>query len=192
MNANALVGSYWLLSVLPIGFTAFVLFFLCIGILHLGRDHFEGLAYNLALSSEIGDAALISCLLIGINILQRPGAVSGGEWCTSIPFQVFSAVVSVFAIFIADALTMETLQGRPFHTMDKWHNRVIVPLLVYLILTLLPVILKHGTRTDIVLASVLLALWCEMLVVDITGDRLDQRLWFERHGITLPGPRRAP
>lgn len=71
MRAFELVGTYEILGNLPLWFLAPILCFLCIGILHVGREMFEGFAYNISRASQYGDGGLIVCILIGATVVKR-------------------------------------------------------------------------------------------------------------------------
>jgi hypothetical protein len=92
---SSLVGIYWLLNQLPIWVTVFILLTLCINILFPGRGKFEGLAYNISYASQLGDAALIICILIGATVLQREQFVPERMW--EVSSQVFIGVESLLA-----------------------------------------------------------------------------------------------
>ena len=61
---RSLVGTYYILAISPVWFTALVLWFLTIGILHPIRQKFEGLSYNISYASELGAMLLIGIILV--------------------------------------------------------------------------------------------------------------------------------
>jgi hypothetical protein len=175
-------GSYALLKALPLGLTAAVLFFLCIGILHIGRERSEGLPYNVAWSSEIGDPFLICYVLTGIAILQRPGTVLG-NW--QVTFQFWAAILGAISAVAAQAMAVRGLARGP-KLMDAYHNFVIVPLLVFLIISFLPVIWFSGTWMERQMTCGLVFIWAGLVLYDIANYRLDQRSWLMANGVPFP------
>ena len=175
-------GSYALLKALPLGLTAAVLFFLCIGILHIGRERSEGLPYNVAWSSEIGDAFIICYVLTGIVILQRPGTVLGDFQAL---FQFWAAVLGITSALAAQAMAVRGLAQGP-RLMDTYHNFVIVPLLVFLVILFLPVIWFFGTRMERQTACGLVFVWVALILYDAMNGRLDQRSWLMANGVPFP------
>lgn len=165
-----------LLAVMPIWFTFAVVFFLCIGILPLGRRYFEGFPYNIALSSAYGDVALIVCVMIGTTVLQRAGAP---EWLHR--YQLAIGVVSV-GVGIFDA-TVIAGGFRKNTVIDNYHNVVVVPLLLYLVLfTELPIVFDRGKLAEFSGFLICGGIWVATLVYDWTEGRLQQTKWLQEQG----------
>lgn len=166
-----------LLAAMPIWFTFAVLFFLCIGILPLGRRYFERFPYNIALSSAYGIVALIVCVMIGVTVLQRAGAP---EWLYR--YQFVSALLSIgMGIFsltvIAGGIKRNTV-------MDTYHNLVVVPILVYLVLfTAVPLIVTNGSTNE-KLALILFEgfVFGMTFIYDFFDGRLRQTKWLRERG----------
>ena len=167
---NELVGSYWILTALPIWATAFLLYVLTIGVLFVLRDKCEGLFYNTSYAAMLGDGALIVAVLMSAGILQRVGD------SLSLPGQFEGKGIHIFAACFGLFLgIMWFALDSPQQWGDRYHHLVIAPLLCYLGITLLPVIFKNGTRVEVVSTICLIAIWAVLVVYDAKTHRLDQR-----------------
>jgi hypothetical protein len=151
-----------------------VLYFFCIGILHIGRWAFEGHAYNTSFASEYGDIALITVVLIGVTVLRFQSHITGV--LENLDFQVILAGVCL----IAGLASNYYLNAK--EVMDIYHNMVVFPLLAYLVLTTVPVIFKYGTTLEKTAIVVLIVIWALLGVIDIATGRLGQRNWLHNHG----------
>ncbi|MBI3305285.1 hypothetical protein HYZ80_03125 [Candidatus Parcubacteria bacterium] len=160
-----------LLAAMPIWLTFAVLFFLCIGILPLGRRYFEGFPYNIALSNAYGDVALIVCVMIGVTVLQREGAP---EWLRRNQLAIGWASVAVGvldATVIASGIWRNTLT-------DTYHNLVVVSLLVYLVpLTALPVVFVSGAFYERAAFLFFGLVFAATFAYDWRTGRLQQTKW---------------
>jgi hypothetical protein len=169
------VGSHQALLVLPIWATAAILYVVTIGVLYILRDRFEGLPYNVAYSSQVGDMFLICVVLIACTILQRGGEYPPA-WMLSTDYHSLAAVVGV-----SIGITWWRIE-RPPHWGDIYHHLVVAPLFAYLAITLLPVIFKNGTREEVFATLGFALLWARLVVFDAKYKRLNQREWLLRHG----------
>ena len=169
------VLSYAVLGMMPIGFAAFVLWFLVVGVLHIGREHYEGLAYNVSRASEYGDSALVGCILIGLEVLKRNGApdlmnsnMYGWIWCA---IAVATAVVWELSVLKQNGWRfVETV-------MDTYHNLFVVPVLVYLLGTMVPITFRRGTMGEMILTCLMAALLPVLVISDARQGRLQQCKW---------------
>lgn len=167
-----------LLTLTPVWLSFSILFFLCIGILPVGRMFFEGMPYNIALSSAYGDVALIACVMIGIGVLQREGVPT---WLSQLqlPISAVSIGAAIFdAMVIAGGVRRNTV-------MDNYHNFVVVALLVYLVpFTSLPLVWADGTRAEKYGAVILCLVFALTLVYDIVTGRVHQLEWLRNNSVT--------
>lgn len=167
-----------LLAVTPIWFIFAVLFFLCIGILPIGRRYFEGFPYNISIASAYGDVALIICVSISATILQRQGAP---VWLYNyeIPAALLSIVIGIIdGVVIAGGPRRNT-------TMDNYHNFFIVPLLVYLVIFIgIPIIIEHATLLEWLSFCLLIFIWVKLMVYDFFEGRLQQCKYLKSHQVT--------
>ena len=170
MNAN-LVGSYWVLTTWPIWAIALVLYIATMGVIFFLRDRCEGMFYNTSNSAMIGDAALLAIVLMAAEILKQGPELHWILRCWQ--FHATSFVVGGVAGFI---FLLKTL---PEELADAYHNFVIVGLLVYLGITLLPVIFVCGLPAEITATAFLIALWVALVSHDAKTKRLDQRKYFD-------------
>ncbi|MBU0999164.1 hypothetical protein KKG24_02550 [Patescibacteria group bacterium] len=166
------IGSYYVLSVLPIWVTALILYMVTQGVLFILRDRCEGLYYNTSYSAVLGDGALVVIVLMAAEILQRgaPWPVWGrGGFFESGFFHITTLCAGILLGTVWLAL------DRPPQWGDRYHHAVIAPLLTYLSTTLVPVIFLKGTGMEITATIFLILLWVGLVVYDVRTDRLDQR-----------------
>jgi hypothetical protein len=64
---------------------------------------------------------------------------------------------------------------------DNYHNLVVMGLLVYLLLSVAPVILWGGSVIGIGTVLLLLGCWAWLLWVDVKHGRLEQRKYMQEH-----------
>ena len=172
-----LPGVYCVLALLPIWETAAILFVMTQLAILVGRDIFEGLPYQVAYSAAVGDAGFVVSVLIAATILQRCQYVAVW-WPRTGKAQTLVLYASVVIGTVASMLTISSRSGR---TMDIYHDVVVVPLFLYLAITLLPVIFKNGKRVEIVATLCCILLWAILVVFDVMHDRMNQREWLGNH-----------
>lgn len=168
-------GALYLLAVTPLWVTVLVLYFATIGVLWLIRERFEGLGYNVALSSQLGDVFLIGVILIAVELLQlqtRTLLISGAAQM----FLVVVAIIFGLIWWIAD---------RPAQWADWYHHLVVAPLFVFLLVLSALVILWNGDTMRIAVAALLLVGWAGLVVYDFETGRIDQQAWLAKQGIVL-------
>ncbi|MFZ1019523.1 MAG: hypothetical protein WAN61_00830 [Minisyncoccia bacterium] len=176
-------GVYYVLATLPIWATAAILFTITMAAILVGRDIFEGLPYNVAYSAVIGDAGLVIGILIAATILQRGG--------TYIPQTLQSGTMQFFLLVCCFVLGITacslTLGSRSGQLMDIYHDVVIAPMILFLAVTLVPVIYYNGNETEKTALLCFVVLWAGLVAFDIKYKRMDQRSWLQNHGVTLKG-----
>jgi len=176
-----LIGSHYILSVLPIWATAAILFTITLAAILVGRDYFEGLPYNVAYSAVIGDAGLVIGVLIAATILQR-GEPYVPEWLQS---GTVHGVILLASVVLSVTICVLTLGSRSGQVMDIYHDVVIAPLILYFAITLVPVIYYNGTKAEKTALLCFIVLWAALVAFDIKYERMDQRTWLSLHGVTL-------
>jgi hypothetical protein len=177
---NHLAGSLYVLAKLPIWATAAI--FAAIGLAILvGRDIFEGLPYNVAYSAAIGDVALTIGVLIAATILQR-GGVRIPELLQKGEIHIMIAAASFGLGTIVCSATLNSRSGK---AMDVFHDLVIAPLFLYLAVTLMPIILINGRKTEIIATTCSVLLWLGLVGFDAKYNRLNQRQWLQNHDVVL-------
>lgn len=173
-----LVGVLRLLAILPLWLAPILLYVLSIGIIWFLRDYFEGFGYNTAFSSQIGDAFLMGCVLMGISFLREhrpvPAFLNDSLW------QIALAVVGGGVGFVWFAL------DRPPQWGDRYHHLVVAPMLVWLGVASAAIILKSGKVWEKAVALLFFFAWAGLVGYDANTGRLPQRHYLAEHGIVLP------
>jgi hypothetical protein len=170
-------GSHRVLSRLPIWASSIIFYAVTMGVVYVARDFFEGLPYQVAYSAQFGDAALAGAVLIAATILQRVGPLP--RWLSSRYFHGVAALVSVGL-----GSTWWSLD-RPAHWGDIYHHLIIAPLIIYLAITLLPVILINGRRVEKSSVLCFALFWASLVAFDLTHGRMNQREWLQAHGVSF-------
>src|SRR3989338_2045380 len=117
-----------------------ILFFLCIGVLPIGRLLIEGMSYNISYASAYGDIALILMALIAKEVFSSD-LVAG--WLSSHSYQEVTFWICACVGIVSCVVAVKT--GRGWGTfMDFYHNIIIVPLLLYTLTTAIPLIFVGG------------------------------------------------
>jgi hypothetical protein len=169
------VGSHYVLSVLPVWASALIFYGVTMGVIYVTRDIFEGLPYQVAYSAQFGDTALAGAVLIAATILQRGHSLP--VWLSNGYFHLLAAVIGVSVGIAWWSL------DRPSHWADSYHHLFIAPLIVYLAITLVPVVLLNGTKVEKYFVVCFAVLWATLVVYDIKHDRTNQRQWLQDRGI---------
>ena len=173
-------GSHKFLKMTGQWLVFFLLDFFCIEIISIGREFFEELYYNVSLSSQIGDRALIAYILIASDVLKKQQIRS--NWIESKIFHIFCIVLSIGVGITIEGRSLVQL-GKIGEIMDAYHGSVVVSIFLYFILTTTPVIFVYGTKTQKVAAVFLLLTWLGTLAIDLFTGRLQQREWLQQHGV---------
>jgi hypothetical protein len=169
---NDLVGIHYILAALPIWATAMLLYIITMGVLFVLRDRSEGFFYNTSYSAMLGDAGLLAVVLMAAGVLQRGGQPP--SWLQDGGYQAFAGLAGL--VFGVVWLVLDF----PRQWGDRYHHMVIAPLLCYLGITLLPVIFKNGTKTEIASTISMIALFAGLVVYDARTKRLDQRRYIAK------------
>jgi hypothetical protein len=114
-----------ILATVPIWIQAPIYFLLSIGIIWMLRDAQEGIAYNAARSSQLGDAALLTIVLMAISMLQDGRPVPP-------PLNLACMQTMVFVIAVAVGLLWYFWLDPTVRWGDRYHHLVVAPMLVYL------------------------------------------------------------
>jgi hypothetical protein len=174
---ESLFGSHLLLAKLPLLWSAGIMVAIFVLFVWAGRMITEGLGYNTSFASQVGDLFLIIYILIGANMLQR--GVPAPTWTTSWRLHGIIVVLAVVVWF-------NQLGVKAPMFVDRAHNVIIVPLFVYFILSLAPVILWSGTAVEVAGAVGCIVVWLALMAYDHFTGRLDQqRFLYMNYGIRL-------
>jgi len=174
---KGLCGSLFVLEALPIWASGLILYGLTLFVIPIARDLFEGLPYQVAYSAQIGDPLLIGAVLIAATILQRGQPLP--DWVASRAFNLVSVLVGIGVGLAWLILSKTTRFG------DLYHNAVVVPLMLYLGITVAPVVAFNGTRPEKAWVILLTTSWLICVLWDFASGRLNQRDWLSSHGVTL-------
>jgi len=157
-----------------------ILFFLFIGILPIGRLLIEGRSYNISYASAYGDIALILMALIAKEILYQHPAP---EWLSSHSYQEVTFWICVCIGVACYVTAVKT--GHGWGTfMDFYHDIFIVPLLIYMLITAIPLIFTQGTWSDRGYTFLLAGIWIWTFIADAFTGRLRQPEYLKTHQIT--------
>ena len=154
------------------------LLLLCIILLPVIRQFNEGIGYNIAMSSFIGDMGVITHITAGFWLLNH--AESGmllwtddvlPEWAVSWWYGL-AAVMSI-------PLTMWALGGfrklaavAVYRLADRYHDLFVGPMLVSMSLVTLPVVVEDGWALLVSVPGFGVWLWC--VWADMKANRMDQ------------------
>ncbi len=176
------MGSFWLLREVSSRALLICLYVICIAILPVGREFFEGLPYNISWASQFGDLFLVGVIIIGGEILKNtelnarlPANTVRSQWIWFFICLTFGAMMQ---------LVLVNTRPRAM-VIDTYHNVVVISLLFNLLIAAGVVIYKYGNFNQKRQAIFFLAIWLVLLVLDAINGRLDQQLWLKQHGINL-------
>lgn len=177
-----MVGIYWLLNQSPMWLTALVLWHPGI-VMYLMRDKREGLGYQVAYSAKIGDGCIAIAVLVAATVLQRPGAYIPSSFLTL----EYQFIVLGVLVFIGWAFQYFTSEMRSAKMADAYHDIVIAPVIVFLAITLLPVVWYSATTWEIVVVTMAVLVWGWLVIYDFQNGRINQRQWLAKRGFVLKG-----
>jgi len=161
------VGIYRILEAWPIWAVALLLYTVTLGMIFILRDKCEGVFYNTSYSAMLGDGALIVAVLLAAEILKRGGVLPGWMQLKWLHWVAFLCGVLLGVVWCVVDL--------PEQWADAYHHIMIAPLLVYLGITLLPVIWVLGTHAEKLATLFMVLLWATLVVYDAKTERLNQR-----------------
>jgi len=159
------IGIYRILEAWPIWVIALLIYMVTMGVIFVFRDRCEGLFYNTSYSAMIGEASVLAIVLMAAEILKRGVALHWVLQCWQ-----FHVVAFVVGMVIGLVWLFKTL---PQEFADAYHNFVVVGLLIYLGITLLPVV--FSSPAEMLATICLIVLWVGLIAYDNAYDRLDQR-----------------
>lgn len=175
-----MTGVYGFFSWLPMWAAASLLSFLCLGILFIIRDITEKFPYNVSVSSQQGDWALIAVILMGMELVK--GREFLAPWM-GFKFQFFTFGVSILISVFYNIIVLWREKGKRIFPADVFHNCFIFPLLLSLLILLLPVIFLFGPFWQKLIAISLVGFWIFSFLFDVADNRLQQRPWLKRRGV---------
>lgn len=176
-----LTGIYGFLYNCPTWAIATGLYFICIGILFILRDWYEKLPYNISVASQQGDLALIGYILIGAEVLKRQTQLP--NWTTSFIFDLPAVAMSIIIVGMFYHYGIISKQHEKQTVADIYHNIIIVPLLIALIVLMLPIIWLYGTIFEKTFSTCCLLIWPTTIYFDRKQGRLQQTKWLLEKGL---------
>jgi hypothetical protein len=182
-HTHKLIGSHYILSVLPIWVTALILFTVTQLAMLVGRDVLEGLPYQVSCSAMIGDAGFVVIVLIAAEIFHYRG-LRLLIWPSPSTLRGHVTII-IISVMLGITVSVFTLESRSGQAMDVYHDVVIAPMFVYLACTLLPIIWHNGTKLEKRVTVLLILLWVGLVGFDVKYQRMNQRQWLQNHGVTL-------
>ena len=177
------VGIHQLLASLPIWLTALILWIFTDGAIHLMRDQLEGLGYQTAFSAKYGDAGLLAAILIGATVLQRSD-VYIPNWLQRDWLQV-GILAACFGLGVA--ISLATNGMRSGQIADIYHDVVIGPAILFLAITLVPIIWYNARWYEVTFIVGATFLWASLVIIDLKHERFNQRQWLVSHGFAIKG-----
>lgn len=180
---NKLYGSHYALAKLPM-WAIFPILFIVVSLAILaGRDFSEGIPYQVAYSAVVGEGlCFIAMVLIIATILQRQrGSLHIPRWLNGI---MHFAILVMSCVISAD-IEHNTIISRSGWYMDIYHDLVVMPLILYLGATLLPIIWFNGEKSEKRAFWCFALLWVGAFVFDLIFNRINQFTWLLHHGVKL-------
>jgi len=165
------------------GLSAFGALVLCVAIYVLAvlvlypmRRVFEGAAYNVARSSNVGDLFLVAVVLNAWGLLQS--GIQPPAWATGWGWQLVCYTIGLGAALY---FTFGQTPLWRTHLTDIYHNSVVMGVLTFAMFYIAPLILWSGKVDFIIYAFLSVSGWALLVVSDISTGRLQQRDWLKEH-----------
>lgn len=183
---NELVGIHWLLAETPIWLIALLLYLCTDGAIHLLRDKLEGLGYQTAFSAKFGDAGLMAAILIAATIIQR-GDVYLPSSLLLIKTGWFQTYLLTACVAIGMGISKVTNGMRSGQAADTYHDVVIGPAILFLAITVGPIIAFNARWYELAFVSIAVLVWLALIYIDLKYERFNQRQWLVRNGFAIKG-----
>lgn len=168
-------GSFAFLAYAPISFLIFDSEMVFLGIVLALRGRFEGRPYNPAYSSWLGIQLLIAILVDAAYTLQH---VEPSGFIATASFQwIFGGIATLYALWRL------TIYDNP---ADKYHQLVVMPLLIWLLGTTVPFLWSQGYLQKSFVV-VVLGMFAALIIIDRTTGRSKPRQYMTRIGVHLKG-----
>jgi hypothetical protein len=165
------------LSLTGIVIVCAIIYGFAVVVLYPMRAHFEGAAYNVARSSNIGDLFLVGVVFIAWHLLHDLG-VQPPAWAVHGGWQFICMFLGVIAAFYFTFGQTPLLRS---HATDMYHNSVVMGVLVFALLYVAPLILWSGEWRFVTVSLLLVVGWAMLVASDIGTGRLQQRDWLKQH-----------
>src|SRR3989344_1393385 len=156
-----MTGFYWIFANAPLWVIAGVLYFTTDVAMHVGRDWLEGLGYQVAWSAKIGDGVLFITVLMIAAMFQDGRALHIPGWLQLASVHAWF-IMACFAL--GGAVSVLTIGSRSGQVMDIYHDIVIAPALLYLAVTLLPIVVYNAKWWEWVVVLVATAIYIATVI----------------------------
>lgn len=173
-----LAGGYYVLAALPLWATAASVFMVTIGIKWLFQWKLHGFWWDTSASSHFGDQFLLWPVLIGATILHRHEMNEPLWFLASWPTHI---MLLIGCVGVGAIVCRLTIAGRSGGLVDMYHDLVVVPALLYLAITLVPLIYLEGTTNEKWWALAFVCGWALLVVYDFHTHRINQKQWLQDH-----------
>lgn len=177
------VGIFGILAGTPLWITIALLYLFTDIAIYLMRTILEGLGYQIALSAKIGDFGLLTVAAIAITILQS-GHAYIPHWAQNVDTQVGFFLLFVVIGAVVSVATIGIRSGR---LADVYHDVVIAPAILFLMVWLVPVIWYNASLFEFTVALLAGVTWVLLIIFDVKQGRMPQREWMANRGIVLKG-----
>lgn len=170
-----LVGIQKFLATTPMWVTASIIILFAVAAMWILRRVSAGEWYNVTYSGQLGDVALTIVVLLGVGVLRSFDAPipvwAGGEW---------GQFALLLFCYVIGLLLLEK------HTMTMQlpeivHGFIVVPILLYLVTTVLIVTIIAGMWGILAVEVGLIGFWAFLVYVDITTGRANQVAYHATH-----------
>jgi hypothetical protein len=142
--------------------------------IHALRYAYEGRAYDVALSSKIGDICLAGFICIGAYIIKQP-QFDPPTWMEGLWFQFGMALFSILCGILCLILIKPEYEG------DMYHAIWVIPFFIYFLCITSPVLYLYGNMWQKVLGISFVFVWLLLVIYDIQTGRMEQRKYIARH-----------
>ncbi len=190
MQTTQLIGSYKWLTMYPMFETITFLFMVSIVAVFYIRDVSEGLAYNTSRCALWGGLAVLCIIAMGIDAI-RTGIIP--PFLAGDTFHIGAAALSVVLAGVNIHVNLKKEDGVKETMADCYHNWILLPGYIYLIITLLPLIFAQAkvsggleTLITIFVPLIAIAVWILTGFCDKSWGRLDQPKYLRSKGLMLP------
>ena len=166
---SAYVGVYSILAAMPIWEVVFIGLVVGYALPFLIADRTVGLFFNYSYSGMLGDIGLFTVILVGIEVVRQ--GLPLPAWFSSILPQTAWLVLCVAAgIFVVVTNIVWPTDTLP----NRYHNGVVAPLFLFFAPLMLLATFSNGSRFEIVVSVLLVAVWVSLVIYDYRSGRIKQ------------------
>jgi hypothetical protein len=178
-----LVGIYYVLFNTNIWVMLAVLWFVVDKMTRLIRKKTEGFDYQIARTPDYGDPAIVTALLMTVSILQSQ-PVEPPALFNNLSNQVLACI---FFTIVGGAAYVATKESRSGRLGDLFHDIVLFPILLFLVVALLPILWTYGSWIQIAAVPAIATFMSALLWHDTKHNKLKQREYLLRKGVPVKG-----